>query len=121
MAALVKFLGIFILGFGVASLVNPNVVKQFMGLWKSVKRIYLGGTLSIILGIISLLAAAQCRWSGFIIAFGIFMLARGIFVLVVGQKKVLSVLDWWAKRPEAFLRGYALFAIALGVLLIYAV
>ena len=121
MVAFVKLLGIFIAGFGVASFVNPNVVKQFMGFWKPIKRIYLGGALSLALGIVFLLAASQCRWRGFIIAFGILLLARGICVFVIGQKKVISVLDWWAKRPIAFLRGYAVFAIILGLLIIYAV
>jgi hypothetical protein len=121
MVAVVKLLGIFIVGFGVASFVNPNVVKQFMGFWKPVKRIYLGGTLSLVLGIIFLLAASQCRWRGFIIAFGILFIARGICVLVIGQKRVISVLDWWLKKPVKFLRGYAVFAIILGTLFIYSV
>ena len=92
-----------------------------MGFWRPIKRIYLGGALSLVLGIVFLLAASQCRWREFIIAFGILLLARGIFVLVIGQKKVISVLDWWTKRPITFLRGYAVFAITLGVLLIYSV
>ena len=121
MVALIKFLGIFIAGFGIAYFVNPSMLKQYTAFWKNKKRLYLGAALALLIGIVFLLAASQCRWTGFIIAFGIFMLARGIFVLVIGQKKVISVLDWWLKRPIAFLRGYAVFAITLGVLLIYSV
>ena len=121
MVAFVKLLGIFIVGFGVAILVKPNIIKQYMDFWKPIKRIYLGGALSLAIGIVFLLAAPQCRWTGFIIFFGIWALIKGIIVLLIGQKKVVSVLDWWAKRPIAFLRGYAIFAIILGALLIYSV
>ena len=121
MVALVKFLGIFIVAFGVAFFVNPNIIKQYMAFWKARKRLYLGGALALLIGIIFLLAASQCRWRGFIIVFGILSLVKAVCLFVFGQEKLVSFMDWWAKRPIAFLRGYAVFAIALGVLLIYSV
>ena len=120
MVALVMLLGIFMVGFGVAYFINPSMIKQYMAFWKSRKKLYLGGALALLIGIIFLLAAAQCRWRGFIIAFGILSVAKGIWLFVISQEKAISILDWWSKRPITFLRVHAIFAIALGVLLIYS-
>lgn len=121
MAAFVKFLGILIVGFGVAYFVKPGIIKAYMAFWKGTKRLYLGGALALLIGIIFLLAAAQCRWRGFIVAFGILSVAKGIWLFVISQEKVISILEWWVKRPIAFLRGHAVCAIIIGVLLIYSV
>ena len=120
MVALVKLLGIVIVVFGVAFFVNPNIIKQYMAFWKTGKRLYMGGALSLVIGIIFLFAASQCRWTGFIVAFGILSVAKGIWLLVTRPEKLISMLDWWVKRPIAFLRGYAVFAVIFGVLLIYS-
>jgi len=121
MVALVKFLGIFIVGFGVAYFVNPNIIKPYMAFWKSRKRLYLGGALSLLIGIVFLLAASQCRWTGFIVVFGILALIKAVCLFVFDQKKTVSFMNWWVKRPIAFLRGHAVFAVIIGVLLIYSV
>jgi len=121
MAALVKLLGILIGGFGVAYFVNPGIIKQYMAFWKNKKRLLMGGVLSLAIGIIFLLAASQCRWTGFIVVFGILSLAKGIWLLATPQEKLLSMLNWWTKKPITFLRVHALFAVIFGVLLIYAV
>ncbi len=119
MVILVKFLGIFIVVFGVVYLLNPNIIKPYIAFWKKGKRLYLGGALSLLIGIIFLLAASQCRWRGFIVAFGILALVKGIWLLVISPEKVMSFMNWWIKRPITFLRGHALLALAIGVLLIY--
>ena len=121
MIAFVKFLGIFIVGFGVAFFINPSIIKRYMAFWMSKKRLYLGAALALLIGIIFLLAAPQCRWRGFIVVFGILSLIKGICLFAFSQEKLIACMDWWAKRPIAFLRGYAVFAITLGVLLIYSV
>ncbi|MBL7084556.1 MAG: hypothetical protein ISS43_00415 [Candidatus Omnitrophica bacterium] len=120
MVAFVKFLGIFIVGFGVAYFVNPSMIKQYMDFWKTRKRLYLGGALALLIGIVFLLAASQCRWRGFIVAFGILSLAKGICLLVISPEKVISFMNWWIKKPITFFRVHAVFAVILGVLLIYS-
>jgi len=120
MVILVKLLGIIIVVFGVIYLLNPKMMKPYMAFWKKGKRLYMGAALSLLIGIIFLLAASQCRWRGFIVAFGILSVAKGIWLFVISQEKAISILDWWAKRPIAFLRVHALFALVVGALLIYS-
>lgn len=119
MVILVKLLGIVIAVFGVVYLLNPNIIKPYITFWKRGKRLYMGGTLSLLIGIILLLAAPQCRISWFISAFGILALVKGVVLLLIKQEKAMSMINWWAERPVGFLRGHALFAFAVGALLIY--
>ena len=120
MVAFVKFLGIFVVGFGVAYFVKPDIIKPYMAFWRKRKRLYLGGILSLVMGTVLLLAALQCMWRGFVAAFGILAIAKGIWLVLTPAEKVVSILDWWVKRPIAFLRGHAVFAVIIGVLLIYS-
>lgn len=119
MVMLVKFLGTIIVVFGVVYLLNPNIIKPYIAFWKRGKRLYMGGALSLLIGIILLLAAPQCRINWFIAAFGILALIKGVALLVIKQEKAVSMINWWAERPVGFLRGHALFALAVGALLIY--
>lgn len=121
MVAFVKFLGIFIVVVGVAFFVNPGLIKRYMSFWKDGKRLYLGAALAFLIGIVFLLGAWQCRWRGFITVFGILSLIKAACLFIFGQEKPASFMDWWAKRPITFLRVYALFAVTIGILLIYSV
>jgi len=120
MVAFVKFLGIFVVGFGVAYFVNPNIIKPYMAFWRKRKRLYLGGLLSLVMGTVLLLAALQCTWGGFVLAFGILAIAKGFWLVLTPAEKIIPMLDWWVKRPVAFLRGHAVFAVIIGVLLVYS-
>ena len=119
MVMAVRVFGILIAVFGVFYILNPNIIKPYMAFWKTGKRLYIGGLLSLLIGTFLLLAASQCRVSWFVALFGILGLVKGIVLSLVGQEKAVSMLDWWGERPVTFLRVHALFAIAIGALLIY--
>ena len=120
MATLIRLLGIAIVAFGVMYLLNPDIIKPYMVFWLKGKRIYGGAVLSLVIGIVFLLAAAQCAVSWFIALFGILALVKGIVLFVTGEKKVKSWLNWWVERSVMFRRIHAVTAIIMGVLLIYA-
>jgi len=120
MVILVKLLGIIIAVFGVIYLLNPNMMKPYVAFWKKGKRLYMGAALSLLIGIILLLAASQCAVSWFVAAFGILGFIKGIVLFVLRQEKMISMINWWAERPVAFLRVHALIALVVGALLIYS-
>ncbi len=119
MVALVKFLGIFMVGFGIAYFIKPSIIKQYMAFWKNKKRLSIGGASALLIGIIFLLAAPQCRWEGFIIAFGILSVAKGVWLLVFSPEKTIAFINGWAQKPITWLRVHAVFAVIIGVVLIY--
>ncbi len=119
MVILVRLLGIVLVGFGVAYLVNPNIMKQYIAFWKKGKRLYAGAAASLLIGIILLRAASQYTLSLVVTVFGILALIKGIVLFVLKPEKVMPMMEWWLQKPVAFLRGHAIIVIVIGVLLIY--
>ncbi len=121
MVILVKLLGIVIVVFGVIHLVSPDLTKRYMGFWIKGKRGYAGGCLSILIGIILLFAASQCRLAWFVALFGILALVKGFVLFVLGPERLTSTINWWRARPPVAQRLLGLLKLALGALLIYSV
>ena len=90
MLLLMKILAIAITVIGVIFLFNPKAMNGYIAFWKQGKRLFVGGIVNILLGILFLKVASQCRISGFITAMGIISLIKGIVLVVpVIQNSVL--------------------------------
>ena len=120
MLIVVRVVGVLIVGMGVAFLLRPKLYKQYVAFWQQGKRLCLGAILSLLIGVILLLAATQCRLVGVILALGILSLVKGIILFTPGREKMKSMLKWWQGRSLLVLRLMALIAIAFGALLIYS-
>ena len=120
MILLIKLLGIAILVLGVTYLLSPDTMKQYAAFWTRGKRMHTGAALSTLIGIILLLAASQCAVSWIIALFGIMSIIKGIVLFVLGPEKAKARLTRWAEKPIAVLRMFAVLAIIIGALLIYA-
>jgi len=120
MVILVRLLGIIIVIFGVIYLFKPNIIKPYVDFWKKGRRLCVGGILSLLMGVVLLLAASQCKVGWLVSVFGILGLIKGMVLLVLKREKAISVITWLAERPPVSLRVYAFFAILVGTLLIYS-
>jgi uncharacterized protein YjeT (DUF2065 family) len=120
MILLIKLLGIVILVLGVIYLINPDTMKQYAAFWTKGKRMYSGAALSTLIGIMLLLAATQCAVSWVIALFGIITIVKGIVLFVLGPEKAKTRLNRLVEKPVAVLRVFAILAIVIGALLIYA-
>ena len=120
MLLLVKLLGISIVGLGIIFLIDPKVMKAYIAFWEPAKRLRIGAIISFLVGIIFLLAVAQAKFPGVIIALGIVSLIKGITLFILNPLKTKSMMNWWAQRSDSFIRMYALFALAIGMLIIYS-
>ncbi len=120
MVILVRLFGIAIVVMGIVFLANPKTLKQYMAFWKQQKRLYIGCILSLLFGVIFLLAASQCRRAGVIIVLGIWAIIKGVLLFALGQKRLNAYLDWWSGRPLSTARLLGIIALALGILVIYS-
>ena len=118
MVVLVKLLGVAMVVLGVIFLTSPRAIKKYMAFWAKGKRAYAGGVLSILIGILLLAVAVQCRVPWFVVLLGIWAVIKGIFLFTLGPEKITSQLKWWAARPLVILRIVALLALTFGTLLI---
>ncbi len=120
MLILVKLIGIIIAGMGIVVLLSPKALHQMLSYWGQGKKLYLAGILRLLIGVILLLAAPQCRLVGVILALGILCLIKGILIFILGIEKTKAVLDWWKNRSHRVIRLIGLIVIAFGALLIYS-
>ena len=120
MVALVKFIGIVMVVAGAIYLVQPEVMKKVMFFWIKGKWIYLGGVLSILIGIIFLLVARRCTLPGFVFLMGILSLIKGAVAFALGPKKIVPLIEKLSEGSLATLRILAAISLGLGVLLIYS-
>ena len=121
MLALVKLIAILIIAIGIVFLLNPKVLKQYAAFWTQGKRIYMGGILNLLFGVLFLSAASQCRSGGVIIAMGIISLIKGIMIFICGPEKMKAMLSSWSQKRPAAARLMALVAIGIGALLLYSI
>jgi len=121
MLILVKLIGIITVGMGIIFLLSPKTMRQFMLLWEKGKRLYIGCILRILIGIIFLLAASQCRLVGVIVTLGILLIISGSIIFILGLDRVKTMLKWWYGRSLLVLRLIALIPIAVGVVILYSI
>ncbi|UCC94885.1 MAG: hypothetical protein JSW40_08755 [Candidatus Omnitrophota bacterium] len=119
MIGLVKLMGIVMVVSGAIYLVKPKVCEQVKNFWVKGNRLYLGGALSLLIGIIFLLAAWRCALPWFIMLVGIISLAKGILIFSL-RKKFIPLMEKITKGPTSTVRLLGAVALALGILLIYA-
>lgn len=121
MLILVKIISIIIVIKGIIFLLSPKLMRKCMAFWGQGKRLYVGAALSILFGVIFLLAASQCKLVWVIIALGIWSLVKGIIIFIRGLEKTKAILKWWGERSARTVQFIALIVIAIGASLLYSI
>ena len=120
MAWFVKLMGIVMVALGAVYLVKPAIMKKVAKFWVTKKRIYFGGLLSILIGIIFIFAALRCTVGWFVIVMGILSILKGILAFVWGPKKSAEYVDKMIHSPGTTLRTLSIVILGLGAALIFA-
>ncbi len=120
MPEFVKAMGILMLAVGVLFSAKPTAIKAVIAFAKEGKNCYYGAILRLILGGLLLLSAWYVAYPFVVGALGLLGLASGALIFVIGKARTLAILDRFLLLPEKYLRFYAVFAAALGVMLIYS-
>ncbi len=74
----------------------------------------------LVMGMAFLAAAASCRWPNVIQGLGLFALSVALIIAMSGPRRLDTLIQWWLARTSGFLRGWCLFGIAFGGLLVHA-
>jgi uncharacterized protein YjeT (DUF2065 family) len=91
-----------------------------MEFFKQGRRMYFAALIRLVLAVIFLFAAGQCRYFWVIFAFGVLFIISGLLIFILGPEKVKSYINWWQKQPTILLRVIALIGLGLGALIIYS-
>ncbi len=71
--------------------------------------------LPIVIGILFLMSAPVSRIPLFITVLGILALIKGFYFLLVPQKKIKKVMDWWFEAKNNLYKIWGVTALILGV------
>lgn len=121
MSLLVALFGLLMSIIGVIGMVHPERLIGFAKSWHTPIGLYLAATVRIVLGLLLFLAAPDSRTPDMLRIVGVIILVVGLSTPFLGLERFGRLLEWWAVRGSAFRRAWAGCALALGLLLIYAV
>jgi hypothetical protein len=104
---------------GISALFKPDWMKKFIVFISKGKLVYLAAGLKILMGIVFLIFATQCKWTGFIIAVGILSVVGATVFCLIPYIKITVYLTWWKNRPMWLYRLWGLTAVVFGIALMY--
>jgi len=121
MAIVALVLSLFVAALGALGIVSPmrllSIVRQF----QRPAGLYAAAILRIVLGVALILTAPTSRSPEVVRILGIIILVSGLMTPLLGLERFRRLLNWWSARGSVFMRIWAGFALAFGLLLAYAV
>lgn len=121
MSFLVILFGLSMAALGIAGIVNPERLVRFARRWDNPAGNYLAAAIRLCVGLVVFLAAPESRFPGLLRFLGVAILFAGLLTALMGHERAHRILEWWVAQSTAFKRIWAGCAVAIGLLLIYAV
>jgi len=119
MQMLIRIIGILIILVGVVFLLRAELFREVLNFFKGGKRVYIAGVLRMVLAVLFLVGATQCRIPKGIIVIGVLVLLSSFMIFTLKLDKLKAMIEWWQKRSSIILRIIALIAVAFGALIVY--
>ena len=112
-------LGYIVLGlFGLAATKKTNLaLANFV---KNTKRQTMG-LIALIFGVLFIISATATQAAWFVLALGIIACLKGAMFILVPQKKIKEMIDWWFSAPDIVYKSWAAFVLILGIALFYII
>ena len=121
MLIIAKLIALLMLAAGAIFLANPKAMKSYVDFWLQGSRMRNGGVVNLIIGIVLLIVAPQCRVHIVITLIGLLSLIKGIVLFKFGLEKAKAVASKWRDKPQGQVRLFALLPIGLGLLLLWSI
>lgn len=119
MAIAVSGLGVLVALMGAVGIVQPRHLVALVERWPSPTRFRIAVVVRLVVGAFLLWVAPECRAPTLVRVVGIVALVAALAILAMGRERLDALIAWWLPR-DGMLRSSALFALALGALMIYA-
>ena len=66
------------------------------------------------------IAAPATRIPGFVLGFGVLLIAAGVSIPLLGEERVDQMAEWWLRQSDPTLRVWGMLAAVLGVVVAWA-
>ena len=120
MAHIVWLIGALMAVTGIAALFKPVWMRQMLILVNKGRLVYAVAAVKIVIGVIFLILATQCRMPKVIIALGILTAGGSILFCLLPFAKIRRFMNWWIARPLWLYRVWGVAATLVGGLILYA-
>jgi hypothetical protein len=121
MTVLVVIFGALIAALGAAGVASPRVLIGFVdSAWRSPRGIYGIVAARLVLGVVLVVAAPDCRFPEIVRVLGILSLVSAVLLPLLGRERLRPMIEWWISRPGGFIRAWSLVAVAFGIFVGYA-
>jgi hypothetical protein len=118
---LVTFVGAFVAGIGLVTVVRPDSVKTIARLMLQGRRLYLVMGLQVVAAWLFYAIATQSRSPTAMTGFAFLLMASTVIMLMLGSKRIHAWVEWMLSLPVSVLIVIGLIRIMVGSWLIYVV
>ena len=118
---LVTFVGAFVAGIGLVTVVRPESVKTIARSMLQGRRLYLVMGLQVAVAWLFYAIATQSRSPTAMTGFAFLLMASTVMMLMLGSKRIHAWVEWMLSLPGSVLIVFGLIRIMVGSWLIYVV
>ena len=118
---IVMILGIAVAGLGLIGLVAPSLLLDFGRSLLTESGLYAVSGVRVAFGLFLLFVAKVSRMPRTMRAIGIVIIIAGLLTPLFGLERSATMFNWLSAQESALVRVMAMFAVALGTLVAYAV
>ena len=118
---LVTFVGAFVAGIGLVTVVRPESVKTIARSMLQGRRLYLVMGLQVVVAWLFYAIATQSRSPTAMTGFAFLVMASTVIMLMLGSKRIHAWVEWILSLPVSVLIVIGLIRIMVGSWLIYVV
>ena len=118
---LVTFVGAFVAGIGLVTVVRPESVKTIARSMLQGRRLYLVMGLQVVVAWLFYAIATQSRSPTAMTGFAFLLMASTVIMLMLGSKRIHAWVEWMLSLPVSVLIVIGLIRIMVGSWLIYVV
>ena len=118
---LVTFVGAFVAGIGLVTVVRPDSVKTIARSMLQGRRLYLVMGLQVVVAWLFYAIATQSRSPTAMTGFAFLVMASTVIMLMLGSKRIHAWVEWMLSLPVSVLIVIGLIRIMVGSWLIYVV
>ena len=119
MNVLIKSVGVVFVLLGILYIIKPNIMKKMLGFFSDGLRLYVAGGVRIVMAVIFISGARECRNYPVIFTLGILFLLGGLAIFTLGPKKLKPMILWLHDRKKLTMRILSVMIILVGGLVIY--
>jgi uncharacterized protein YjeT (DUF2065 family) len=121
MAWFIGLIGLCYIIFGLFALAATKKTNAALSNFiKNTKRQTLG-LIALIFGVLFIISASATQAAWFVLALGILACLKGAMFILVPQKKIKEMMDWWFSAPDMVYKCWAAFLLVLGIALFYII